>query len=67
MAKIFATTNPDMSEREKRNMNRARRLASQGMVLLENNGALPLNPEIRSIAAFGSGVRRTHVVHHCKR
>ena len=59
MAKIFATTNPDMSEREKRNMNRARRLASQGMVLLENNGVLPLNPEIRSIAAFGSGVRRT--------
>ena len=52
MAKIFATTNPEMSEREKRNMNRARRLASQGMVLLENNGVLPLKG-VRNIAVYG--------------
>ena len=59
MAKIYATKNPEMSEREKRNMNRARRLAAQGMVLLENDGILPLGAGIRSVAAFGSGVRRT--------
>ena len=59
MAKIFATTNPEMSERERRNMERVRKIAAQGMVLLENDGSLPLAKEVHSIAAFGSGVRRT--------
>ena len=37
MAKIYATKSPEMSEREKRNMERSRRIAAQGMVLLEND------------------------------
>lgn len=58
MPKIFAATNPEISEREKRNMERSRKIASQGMVLLENRGALPLK-ETGKIALFGNGARRT--------
>mgnify|MGYP001028467490 FL=1 len=58
MAKFFAATSPELSEREKRNMERSRKIAAQGMVLLENNGALPLAPGGR-IALFGNGGRRT--------
>ncbi len=57
MAKIFATTDPEVSGREKRNMERTRRIAAEGMVLLENSGALPLEADGRSLALFGSGVR----------
>ena len=59
MAKIFAARNPEMSERERRNMDRARKIAAQGMVLLENDGTLPLQKQVKKIAAYGSGVRRT--------
>ena len=41
MPKLFAARNSEISSREKRNMERARKVASQGMVLLENMGALP--------------------------
>ena len=59
MAKIYATRNPEMiSAREIRNMNRARKIAAQGMVLLENRGVLPLI-NVKRIAAFGSGIRKT--------
>lgn len=58
MARLFATTNPDISEREKRNMERSRKIASQGMVLLKNNGALPLTAPAK-IALFGNGARWT--------
>ena len=59
MAKIFASTSQEISEREKRNMERARNIASQGMVLLENNGVLPFSTDIRQIALFGNGARDT--------
>lgn len=59
MAKIFASTSQEISEREKRNMGRARNIASQGMVLLENNGVLPFSTDIRQIALFGNGARDT--------
>ncbi len=59
MAKLFATKNPDISAREERNMNRVRKVATQGMVLLENAGALPLSKDVKSIALFGNGARRT--------
>ena len=58
MARLFATTSPEISEREKRNMERSRRIASQGMVLLLNRGALPIEKPGK-IALFGSGARWT--------
>ncbi|MBQ6384469.1 MAG: glycoside hydrolase family 3 C-terminal domain-containing protein [Clostridia bacterium] len=58
MAKIYATKNPEISAREIRNMNRCRSIAAEGMVLLENKGALPLK-NVKTVAAFGGGVRRT--------
>lgn len=58
MAKIYAPTNPEMSVREKRNMEKVRRIAAEGMVLLENNGVLPLEMDGRTLAVFGNGVRR---------
>ena len=58
MARIFAPTNPEVSSRETRNMERVRRIAAEGMVLLENNGVLPLKADGRALAVFGSGVRR---------
>ena len=42
MPKIYATTDPAISKREMENGERARAIAPQGMVLLENNGVLPL-------------------------
>ena len=58
MAKLYATKDPNPSAREAKNMERVRKLASQGMVLLKNQGALPLRG-VKTLAAFGSGVRRT--------
>ncbi|MCR5703276.1 MAG: glycoside hydrolase family 3 C-terminal domain-containing protein [Eubacterium sp.] len=58
MKKIYATTNPEMSHRERNNMQRARKIATSGMVLLENDGTLPLQ-NIGKIALFGNGARRT--------
>lgn len=59
MAKIYASRTPEISPREKRNMARARRIAADGMVLLENNGVLPLKADGRVLALFGNGARRT--------
>ena len=58
MARIFAPTSPGITEREKRNMQRVRRIAAEGMVLLENKGVLPLKAEGRALALFGNGVRK---------
>ena len=58
MAKIYASRTAEVSTREKQNMERARKIASQGMVLLQNKGVLPL-AGVKTIAAFGAGVRRT--------
>ena len=58
MAKFFASTIPEISEREKYNMERSRKIASQGMVLLSNNGTLPLK-KTENIALFGNGARKT--------
>lgn len=59
MAKIYAATNPEISLREEKNMVRARKIAAEGMVLLENNGVLPLKADGRCLAVFGSGARKT--------
>lgn len=57
MANIFAPTDPAVTEREKRHMDTARRIAAEGMVLLENSGVLPMAADGRALAVFGSGVR----------
>ena len=59
MAKIFASPSREVSERELRNGARVRALAPQGMVLLENNGFLPMEGKPGKIALYGSGARRT--------
>lgn len=59
MGKIYAAKNPEMSFREKENQNRMRQLASQGMVLLENDGTLPLALSVRKLALYGVGARHT--------
>lgn len=59
MAKLYATTSPEISGREERNMQRARKIAAQGMVLLENKGVLPIQEAGQRIAFFGNGARRT--------
>lgn len=61
MAVFFAGTDPEMSVREKKNMERIRNIASQGMVLLKNDGLLPVKHQKSAsrVAAFGTGVRRT--------
>ena len=59
MAKIYATTNPEISEREKLNALRSQKAAAEGMVLLENNGVLPLQIPNKKIALFGNGARNT--------
>lgn len=59
MAKFHATTSPEMSDREKRNIERVRKIVPHGMVLLENDGVLPLKSIPQKIALYGSGARRT--------
>lgn len=59
MSRIYATKDATLSEREVRNMERARRIAAQGMVLLQNDGVLPLSADGRKLALFGNGARMT--------
>ena len=59
MSILYATTSPEISEREKRNMSRSGAIAAEGIVLLANNGILPLQPSPKPLALFGSGARRT--------
>ena len=52
-----ATRIPDISEREIDNMNLVRKLAPECVVLLRNNGVLPLKDT--RIALYGNGARHT--------
>ena len=58
MARIFAPTSPEVTSRETRHMEKVRRIAAEGMVLLENKGVLPLKADGRALAVFGNGVRK---------
>ncbi len=58
MPKIFATQNPEISRRELDHMSLSRLVAGECMVLLENDGALPLRP-VGKLALYGSGARQT--------
>ena len=59
MARIFAPTDGKICKRELDHMEKVRAIASQGMVLLENDGTLPLTGECKKIALYGNGARRT--------
>ncbi|MGN0405647.1 MAG: glycoside hydrolase family 3 protein [Bariatricus sp.] len=49
-------------DRETRNIARSAELAAEGMVLLKNDGVLPLNHGEKTIALYGRGARRTEFV-----
>lgn len=57
MYRTKATLSQSESERELRNREVSYRAASEGIVLLENNGALPMSA--RRVALFGAGATRT--------
>ncbi len=59
MAKIYASRESGVSAREIANGQRSREIAVQGMVLLENDGVLPLAGKPGKIALYGNGARRT--------
>lgn len=58
MSKYLAPVSPEITDREIRHQARVRAIAGDCMVLLENDGALPLKSAGR-IALFGSGARAT--------
>ena len=58
MSKFLAPTSPEITEREIRNQARVRAIAGDCMVLLENDGTLPLK-EKGKIALYGNGARAT--------
>ena len=59
MNRIYATTSLEISQHEITNLSRSRRIAAEGMVLLKNNGILPMELKGRKIALFGNGARHT--------
>lgn len=58
MKKIYALKDPSVSQRETANNAISRRAAGECMVLLENDGTLPLR-SAGKIALYGSGARQT--------
>lgn len=54
---IRATTSPAVTQRELTHRALAREICAEGVVLLENNGALPLRE--KRVALYGLGARRT--------
>ena len=58
MTHFMAGTEKVPGEREKKNLLLSGEIAAEGMVLLKNNGVLPLK-DTRRIALFGNGARHT--------
>ena len=58
MAKYFASSTNEISSREQEHMEEVRSFAAECMLLLENDGTLPL-AGTRKIALFGNGARHT--------
>lgn len=59
MSKIYAAKDPGITQREIDHMALSRKLAGECIVLLENDGALPLGGAGR-IALYGNGARRAY-------
>ena len=54
---FYASGSPEILEREIAHCNLARRICAEGIVLLENNGILPLKTD--KVALYGAGARHT--------
>ena len=54
---VLGVSTPEESVREREHRALARQAAAEGVVLLENNGVLPIKPQ--KIALYGSGSRMT--------
>ena len=59
MRNNMATADVRVTEREKKHAEMSTAIAAEGIVLLENNGILPFGEDVKSVALFGSGARRT--------
>lgn len=59
MAKFYAATSSEISEREQSHMDTVRKLAAECMIVLENDGTLPLQNPSPKIALYGNGARHT--------
>mgnify|MGYP003320866449 FL=1 len=54
---LFGATTPEISKREIKNRSLAREVAAEGIVLLKNDNALPIN--VGKVALYGPGSRKT--------
>ncbi len=59
MNQYYALRTNAVTELERQNQEKVRELASECIVILENDGVLPLSPENRKIALFGNGAKDT--------
>lgn len=55
--RVFGASTPEESQRERNHIALARQLAAEGIVLLKNDGVLPLKE--KKLALYGPGSRRT--------
>lgn len=59
MAQIYALKTDEIQEYERKHQEEVRRLAGECMVILENDGVLPLKENTKKLAVFGTGARYT--------
>ena len=59
MNQYYALKTDAITELEKQNQEKIRSFASEGIVILENDGVLPLDQANRKIALYGNGARDT--------